>query len=183
MMRRASDLQSKWLGETEKTIRTAFDKAQDEGGVLLIDEADTFLSERSAASHSWERSQVNELLQCMEQFDGIFIAATNMIEALDKAALRRFTYKVEFLPLSFNQRIAMLHEQLRASPVSDEEWLHLRNRLGRLDGLTVGDFAVVAAQSAVRKRGITAEERVAILEADLRLRLRLPSRGRVLGFL
>ena len=181
IVRRASDLQSMWLGETEKLIRAAFDEAQDEGGVLLIDEADSFLSDRSAAFPSWERSQVNELLQCMERFDGIFIAATNMIEALDKASLRRFTYKVEFLPLSFDQRIAMLQDQLRASPVSDEEWLHLRNRLGRLDGLTVGDFAIVAAQSAVRKRGITAEERVAMLEAELRLRL--PSRGRVLGFL
>ena len=87
--------------------------------MLLIDEADTFLSDRSVACHSWERSQVNELLQCMERFDGIFIAATNMIEALDKASLRRFTYKVEFLPLSFDQRIAMLQDQLRASPVSD----------------------------------------------------------------
>ena len=180
-MRRASDLQSMWLGETEKMIRAAFDEAQDERGVLLIDEADTFLSDRSAAARSWERSQVNELLQCMERFEGIFIAATNMISALDKASLRRFTYKVEFLPLSFDQRLAMLHDQLRASPVSDEDWLHLRNRVGRLDGLTVGDFAVVAAQSAVRKRGITAEERVAMLEA--KLRLRLPSVGRVLGFL
>ena len=117
----------------------------------------------------------------MERFNGIFIAATNMIEALDKASLRRFTYKVEFLPLSFDQRIAMLHEQLRESPVSDEQWLHLRNRLGRLDGITVGDFAVVAAQSAARKRGISAGERVAMLEAELRLRL--PSGGRVLGFL
>ena len=180
IVRRASDLQSMWLGETEKLIRAAFDEAQDEGGVLLIDEADSFLSDRSAASRSWERSQVNELLQCMERFDGIFIAATNMIEALDKASLRRFTYKVEFLQLSFDQRIAMLRDQLRASPVSDEEWLHLRSRLGRLDGLTVGDFAVVAAQSAVRTLGITAEERVAMLEAELRLRL--PSGGRVLGF-
>ena len=181
MVRRASDLQSKWLGETEQRIRAAFDEAQDEGAVLFFDEVDSFLSERSGASRSWERSQVNELLQCMERFEGIFIAATNMIEALDTASLRRFTYKVEFLPLSFDQRIAMLHDQLRARPVSDEEWLHLRNRLGRLDGLTVGDFAVVAAQSAVRIRGITAEERVAMLEAELRLRL--PSGGRVLGFL
>ena len=88
--RRASDLQSKWLGETEKNLRAMFTEAQSENAVLLLDEADSFLFDRTRAEHSWERSQVNELLQGMERYEGIFIAATNLIETIDKAALRRF---------------------------------------------------------------------------------------------
>jgi len=33
-----------------------------------------------------------------EEFDGIFIATTNLIDNLDKASLRRFNIKMEFKP-------------------------------------------------------------------------------------
>ena len=61
--RRASDLKNKWLGGTEKNLRVMFAEAQSENAVLLLDEADSFLFDRTRAEHSWERSQVNELLQ------------------------------------------------------------------------------------------------------------------------
>ena len=41
-------------------------------------------------------TQVNELLQSMERFDGIFIAATNLMDSIDPAAMRRFTWKLRF---------------------------------------------------------------------------------------
>ena len=50
--RRASDLQSKWLGETEKNLRAMFTEAQSENAVLLLDEADSFLFDRTRAEHS-----------------------------------------------------------------------------------------------------------------------------------
>ena len=108
------------------------------------------------------------------------MAATNMIDVLDKAALRRFAYKLEFLPLDVEQRFAMLRNQMGVNHVSEQQFQDLRNRLQRLDGLTLGDFAVVAAQVAARKLAMTADEVVALLEAELQLRL--PQRGRVMGF-
>ena len=180
MIRRASDLQSKWLGETEKRIRESFAEAQSESAVLLLDEADSFLGDRSGAHHSWERSQVNELLQCMERFEGIFIAATNMIDTLDKAALRRFTYKIEFLSLNVEQRVAMLRQQLGDVQWPDIRWTHIRAKLARLDGLTAGDFAVIARQAGMRLDAMTSDEMIAVLEAELQLHS--PMRGRVMGF-
>ena len=180
MIRRASDLQSKWLGETEKRMRESFAEAQSENAVLLLDEADSFLGDRSGAHHSWERSQVNELLQCMERFEGIFIAATNMIDTLDKAALRRFTYKIEFLPLNVEQRVAMFRQQLGDVQLPEIRWAHLRAKLARLDGLTAGDFAVVAKQAHMRSDAMTSDEMIAVLEAELQLRS--PMRGRAMGF-
>lgn len=180
LIKRASDLQSMWLGETEKRIREAFEEAQGEGAILLLDEADSFLGDRNNANHSWERSQVNELLQCMERFEGIFIAATNMIETLDKAALRRFTYKIEFLPLNIAQRVAMFRQQTGSTNESTIPVADVRRRLEKMDGLTAGDFAVVARQAALRIDTMQCAEILEVLEAELRLRE--PTRGRALGF-
>ena len=116
-----------------------FAEARADNAVLLLDEADSFLYDRHHAEHSWERSQVNELLQGMERFDGIFIAATNLIDVIDKAAVRRFAYKLEFLPLTAAQCRRMLLT-LVADP---DEWQEQCN-IGSLEGFTLGDFASVA---------------------------------------
>ena len=173
--RRASDLQSKWLGETEKNLRAIFDEAQAENAALLLDEADSFLFDRTRAEHSWERSQVNELLQGMERFEGTFIAATNLIETLDKAALRRFAYKLEFLSLTREQRRRMMH-----SMISENVDEFVLARLDHMDGLTAGDFAVVARQQRLSNAAIPTANIVEQLEAELLLRE--PKRGRAIGF-
>jgi SpoVK/Ycf46/Vps4 family AAA+-type ATPase len=173
--RRASDLQSKWLGETEKNLRSMFAEAQSENAVLLLDEADSFLFDRTRAEHSWERSQVNELLQSMERFEGIFIAATNLIETLDKAALRRFAFKLEFLPLTREQRHRMMRSLIAEN--IDESVLA---RVDRMDGLTAGDFAVIARQQRLSNATISATKMLEQLEVELLLRE--PRRGRGIGF-
>ncbi|HEV7139475.1 MAG TPA: ATP-binding protein [Steroidobacteraceae bacterium] len=86
--KRASDLLSKWLGESEQNIAAAFEEAAAEEAILFFDEGDSFLRSRELARHSWEVTQTNELLQHMERFDGIVIVATNLFRDLDIAALR-----------------------------------------------------------------------------------------------
>jgi len=98
-VRRASDLVSKWVGETEKNLCAMFEEAAADESVLLLDEADSFLQERGLAHRSWEVTEVNELLTQMEGFGGLFICATNFIEQLDPAAMRRFSPKLAFGPL------------------------------------------------------------------------------------
>jgi transitional endoplasmic reticulum ATPase len=65
--KRFSDLSSMWLGESEKTIAAAFEEASDLRAFLIIDEADSLLRDRLAAQHSWEITQVNEMLTQMER--------------------------------------------------------------------------------------------------------------------
>ena len=77
-----------------------FDEAQTESAVLLLDEADSFLRSRRMAERNYEVSEVNEMLQGMERFAGVFICTTNLFEELDEAALRRFTFKIRFKPLT-----------------------------------------------------------------------------------
>ncbi len=94
LMRSASELLSMWLGETEEHISKMFAEAQNEGALLFLDEADSFLRDRTLARAHWGVTQVNELLQRMERFEGIFIAATNLMDSIDAAAMRRFTWKL-----------------------------------------------------------------------------------------
>ena len=99
MLKKASDLLSMWLGKSEQNIAKAFSEAEQKGAILVLDEVDSFLQDRSGAYHSWEVTQVNEMLTQMESFSGIFIATTNFMTNLDKASIRRFDMKIEFKPL------------------------------------------------------------------------------------
>ena len=106
-IRQASDLMSKYVGETEQNMVAMFEQAEREGAVLLLDEADSFLQDRRGAQRHYEVTEVNEMLQGMERFGGIFICTTNLLGSLDQAALRRFTFKIKFMPLSAAQREQM----------------------------------------------------------------------------
>jgi energy-coupling factor transporter ATP-binding protein EcfA2 len=95
LQKKASDLQSMYVGQTEQNIASAFREAAGKNMFLVLDEADSFLQDRRAAVRSWEVSQVNELLTWMESHPLPFACTTNLIEKLDRASLRRFTFRVK----------------------------------------------------------------------------------------
>lgn len=144
LVRRASDLMNCYVGETEKLIAGAFRDATAEGAILLLDEADTFLADRTGARHSWEVSQVNELLTQLEHFDGLFIASTNLVASLDPASLRRFDFKVKFDYLCTEQRVALFCRL--CSDLSAVAGPQDIAAVERIDRLTPGDFAVLRRQ-------------------------------------
>lgn len=149
LIKRASDLMSKWVGENEKNIALAFRQADQDGALLLIDEVDSFLQDRRGAHHGWELSMVNEMLTQMESFSGVFIASTNLMTGLDQAALRRFDLKVKFDFLRPEQAWELLRRycrQLHLPPPQPD----LRTRMTRLQRLTPGDFAAVSRQHRFR---------------------------------
>ena len=140
VQKRASDMISPFVGETEAQIAAAFAQARQEGAFLIFDEADSFLSSREGAQRSWEVSQVNEMLTWMESHPQPFACTTNMPDRLDPAALRRFTFRATFLPLTAVQRDRAFRQFFgQAAPCG----------LAALDLLTPGDFAVVAKRAAV----------------------------------
>ena len=85
MQKRASDLMSMWVGETEQQIAKAFVEARDAEAFLVFDEADSLLADRRLAERSWEVSQVNEMLTWMESHPFPFACTTNFGERLDPA--------------------------------------------------------------------------------------------------
>lgn len=96
VIKKASDILDKWVGGTEQRIAQAFETANIEGSILLIDEVDTLISDRKNHNRTWETSRTNEMLTQMETFDGIFIGTTNRFRSLDAAVQRRFSMKLVF---------------------------------------------------------------------------------------
>ena len=140
---RASDLLSMWVGGTEQAIAAAFQEAERDRAILMLDEVDSFLRQRSRAVHSWEITAVNELLTQMERYDGCFIATTNRLEDVDEAALRRFDLKIRFDYLQAAQSWAIFERSCAAFGLGRPD-PGLKSRLGSLSSLAPGDFAVAA---------------------------------------
>jgi SpoVK/Ycf46/Vps4 family AAA+-type ATPase len=165
MVRLASDLMSKFVGETEQNMARMFEAASQENAVLLLDEADSFLRSRRMAQRHYEVSEVNEMLAGMERFAGIFICTTNAFEDLDEAALRRFSFKIRFKQLRPQQREQMFQRELGQPPSPDQA-----ERLAALDALTLGDFAAVRQQAEILGEALLADEFLALLEAEHRVK-------------
>jgi SpoVK/Ycf46/Vps4 family AAA+-type ATPase len=180
MIRQTSDIASKYVGETEANMARMFEEAQAEDAVLLLDEADSFLRSRRLAERHYEVSEVNEMLQGMERFGGVFICTTNLFEDLDEAALRRFTFKLRFHGLKPEQRErmfvaeALLGEHRR---LDDEQ----RARLAALDQLTPGDFAAVKRQIEILGEAFEPDEFLSQLEGEHRVKPEVRQR-RGIGF-
>ncbi|MXW38124.1 MAG: AAA family ATPase [Acidobacteria bacterium] len=94
--KRASELMSKWVGETEHQIAGAFAEARATNSFLIVDEADSFLADRRDAFRNWEISMVNEMLSQLESHDLPYAFTTNLADRLDPAVARRFLFRATF---------------------------------------------------------------------------------------
>ena len=169
IIKQASDLMSKYVGETEQNMAAMFKEAEDEKAVLLLDEADSFLQDRRFAQRTYEVTEVNEMLQGMERHNGIFICTTNLLDSIDQAALRRFTFKIKFMPLTAAQRETMFLTEALGSDtalLTDE----LRSRLAKLAQICPGDFAAVKRQTDILAATFSGDEFMSQLEAEHRIK-------------
>jgi len=145
MVKRASDLKSPFVGVTEQNIAKAFRQAEQEGAVLVIDEADSFIYSRDIAVRSWETSEVNEFLTALEECRCFCICTTNRRENLDSAAMRRFSFKVEF-NYAKSEQVAALYDKLLAPLAQGTLTEQQQYELLRMERLTPGDFHAVRSQ-------------------------------------
>lgn len=169
LIRTASDILGKYVGETEKAIKKMFQDASDEDAILLLDEGDSFLRDRSYAKNNWEVSMVNQLLQEMERFNGVFICATNLFKDLDIAALRRFTFKLEFLPLLPDQKWDMFVNEVGKDidVLPDHLKESMRTDLDMMAYLTPGDFATIKRQTKILGKKLSPEKWIGQLKFEV----------------
>ena len=112
-----SKILSMYVGESEKNVRKIFDDFKDLSKkakvdpILLLNEADQFLSARSEGAGSSADKMHNQMqnifLEQIEKFEGILIATTNLLGNIDKAFSRRFNYKIEFKRPGKKQRLRL----------------------------------------------------------------------------
>lgn len=122
------------------------------------------------------------MLQRMERFEGIFIAATNLMDSVDAAAMRRFTWKLEFKALEPWQAWSMfcVEAEFDAS-VEPERANDLKARLADVADLAPGDFATVKRQADMLDERLSPEAWIEQLAAEAKAKM-LGLRRQKVGF-
>lgn len=105
---------SSYMGSTSQNLRKVFDFCKGQKCVLLLDEIDCIGLARGndkGADGELARTTIS-LMQCLDELtDGqIIIGATNRADRLDKALLRRFQRKFEFVRFDENDRLEMIRK-------------------------------------------------------------------------
>ncbi|TLD96074.1 ATP-binding protein [Helicobacter jaachi] len=176
-----SKILSMYVGESEKNVRKIFDSYKDMSKniknepILLLDEADQFLSARASNGSSADKmhnQMQNIFLEQIERFEGILIATTNLLENFDSAFSRRFNYKIEFKRPDKAQREALW---LKLLPQHAHFGAHTREQLAHnlaQYDLSGGQINLVikntAYKVATKKEPIfTQEDFVAHIKAEL----------------
>jgi Rad3-related DNA helicase len=166
----ATEIMDKYVGETGKNLRAAFDEAAKVGALLLLDEADALLGRRGDVSRASERlfnADVNSALTELDRYRGLCVLTTNYPDLLDPAVLRRLRHKVFFGPPEpeTRARIWQCHIPEKAPVAADVDF----GKLGSDYELTGGQIAnaVIAAAALAAARIGDANAEVKITMADL----------------
>ena len=165
LVMKGSDVLGMYVGESEANIAKAFRRAEAERAILFFDEIDGLVQSREQTSQSWQVSQVNELLQQMENFDGVMIAATNFCKNLDPAIMRRFTFKLEFGYLDDAGKKSFF-ERFFKTELTDAEFGELKS----IRNLAPGDFRTVRQESFYLDEAQTNADLVAALREECRVK-------------
>lgn len=151
-----SQIFDKYVGETEKNIRQIFDQAKKSNSILFFDEADAIFNKRIEASSSNDRFaniESSMLLQCVEEYSGISILATNNYNAMDPAFIRRFKYYILFREPDENVRYEIWKSVIpREAPLSKDVDLELLARQFEFTGAVIKNVVLAAAYLAAEKR-------------------------------
>lgn len=128
-----SEINSKWVGESEKNIKALFDryrrlvKDRERAPILFFNEADALINKRNAnaerAVDKMENAMQNIILQEMESLEGIMIATTNLTSNMDSAFERRFLYKIEFMQPSLEAKQSIWRSMLPTLSEADAKML------------------------------------------------------------
>jgi hypothetical protein len=160
---------SKYIGETEKSLNQIFSRAEELDVILLLDEGDALLTQRTNVQTSNDRYanlETNYLLQRLETFEGIIVVTTNAGERIDSAFQRRMDVVVEFRLPDAEERLAILKLHLPIEHDIDRQLLtevaarcalsggQIRNAVLHASLLALDDGGVVTAahlEAAVRR--------------------------------
>ena len=140
---------SKYIGETEKSLQAIFDEAEKSHAILFFDEMDALFGKRSEvkdAKDKYANIEVSFLLQKMEQYEGITILATNLLQNIDEAFLRRIQFIIHF-PFPKARERERLWQSIFPAALPVEEDVDFREIAETLEiaGGNIKNIAVAAA--------------------------------------
>jgi len=147
---------SKYIGETEKHLAELFDRAEGFRALLFFDEADALFGKRTNVKDAHDRYaniETNFLLQRLELFDGLALLATNLMQNLDDAFLRRLHYVVYFPTPDAPARLRLWQQLLPSGKVGADVDLHDIARSLDMVGGDIRNAAIEAAYRAANHDG------------------------------
>jgi SpoVK/Ycf46/Vps4 family AAA+-type ATPase len=140
-----ADIESKYVGETPKNIRKAFEAAQNSGSILFFDEADAILSKRVTNMTQAVDVSVNQtrsvMLMLMNEYQDFIIFATNFIENFDPAFMRRISVHVKFELPDFECRKKLWTMYIPKEFAAQFENLDIDELARKFDGLSGSDIS------------------------------------------
>ena len=151
----ASELNAKYLGESEERIRAIFEAAEEKApAIIYIDEIDSIAVKRySDNSNKYGASILNQLLACMDGFSKdsnvIVIAATNHVDTLDDAILRsgRFDRKI-FIHTPDKEARKLLIEYYALDKLVSSD-VNIDRLVDITTGLTGADIKTILNEAAI----------------------------------
>ncbi|WP_165905140.1 ATP-binding protein [Parashewanella curva] len=161
---KCSDVLGKYVGESEQNLAGIFIEAQRDNKLILFDEVDSLLSRRESASSHHEVQLTNELLTLLEGSQQPVFAATNSFEAIDKAVLRRFDFKLECDYLTSIQAASLYKHVLSIEQLTAIEIQAFR----AMSRLTAGDFAILSRKKELYPSNNFRNKAIAILQQENR---------------
>ncbi|HSN74981.1 MAG TPA: ATP-binding protein, partial [Anaerolineae bacterium] len=117
---------NKYIGETEKNLHRVLARAEELDIILLLDEGDSLLGQRTDVKSSNDRYanlETNYLLQRLENYQGIVLITTNAAQNIDTAFQRRMDVVVDFVPPQADERWAIWQLHLPASHAVQPDFL------------------------------------------------------------
>lgn len=158
-----AQLESKWIGETDKNIVAVFREAATAGAVLLLDEADAILSARLDGGHYNDQAynrQVSILLTELEDFEGLCVLTSNRSVALDEGLARRISATFSFNVPGPTERLRIWQELLPLGvPVAGEIDLDALAQRYPLAGGHIKNAILAAVRKAALRDGADARVR------------------------
>ena len=110
---RLDTIVSSLLGSTSKNIRKVFEYTNTKPCILFLDEFDAIAKARdNEFEHGELKRVINSLLQSIDQYSNVLIAATNHSEILDNAVWRRFSTIIEVTKPTSKEFIGELMESI-----------------------------------------------------------------------
>ena len=155
----SSDLVSKWLGESERLVRSLFEMARaNRPSIIFIDEIDSLCSNRSEGENDTTRRIKTEFLVQMQGVgkgsEGLLIlGATNVPWELDPAVRRRFEKRVYISLPEKEARKKMFKLNLGNTPnsLTEEDYEELGNMTENYSGSDISTVVKDALMEPIRK--------------------------------
>ncbi len=167
-----SALVSKWVGETEKNLRSVFRAAEGVRGVLLFDEADALFGTRTDVKSQGDRHgnmEVNYLLQEIERFNGVLLLSTNHFNNMDSAFLRRFSYTLTFgAPVAEQRKLIWERNVPKELPLAEDVCFTHLSQFGLTGGSIKNSIRLAAGRAASHaKKQVSQEDMLWAIKREL----------------